>query len=268
MNEKQSQLLLVVFNIIGFLGTVIVNGLATALPLNNKSTGELSDQYPNLFVPAGLTFSVWGLIYILLAVFVIFQIVAAYRNDKGLIPAYRKVGALFLVTSLFNMAWIFAWHYEIVGLSVIIMLLMLGSLLSIYSRLGIGKSTASGKEQYLVHLPFSVYLGWITIATIANITAWLVDINWSRFGLSEQFWAVLVIIVAIAITLAMLTRRGDIFYSLIADWALLGILLKRMAASPAVQSVILVTIVGLALITLGIIIQIVRRKVYVSRTAE
>ena len=114
----------------------------------------------------------------------------------------------------------------------------------------------------MVHLPFSVYLGWITIATIANVTALLVYIDWNAFGLSEAFWAVAVIIVGIAITLSVLFTRKDIFYCLVVDWALLGILLKRLADSTPVQSVIIITIVGMVLITVGIIVQIMRKKVY------
>jgi hypothetical protein len=142
------------------------------------------------------------------------------------------------------------------------MLLLLGCLLTIYLRLGIGKKGPTRKEKYLVHLPYSIYLGWITVATIANATALLVNYSWNRFGLSEQFWAVAVIIVAIGIALSILIRRQDIFYCLVVDWALLGIWIKRQADSIPVQSVILISIIGLAVVTIGIIIQFVRKKVY------
>ena len=143
------------------------------------------------------------------------------------------------------------------------MLILLGSLLAIYLRLNIGKSDAPKAERYLVHLPFSVYLGWITIATIANVTALLVDIDWMRWGLTQQFWAVAVIIVGIAIALSVLFTRKDIYYSLVVDWALLGILLKRLSVTtvPA-QSVVVVTIVGLVLVSGGIIAQLIRKRVY------
>jgi len=143
------------------------------------------------------------------------------------------------------------------------MLLLLGSLITIYLRLRIGQSDSTQIEKYLVYLPFSVYLGWITIATIANVTALLVDVNWNTFGLGEQFWAVAVIIVGIAIALSILFTRKDIFYCLVVDWALLGILLKRIAVETTPdQSVIVITIVGMVLVTVGIIIQIIRRKIY------
>ena len=255
-------LFLSILNLIGFLGTVIVNGLANALPINNKTTGELSDQYPNLFVPSGLTFSIWGVIYILLAIFVIYGLVVAIRKDADKSSFIDNIGILFFISCLANIGWIFAWHYEILPLSLVLMLILLGSLITVYLKLRIGKSDSTTTEKYLVHLPFSIYLGWITIATIANVTALLVDINWNTFGLGEPFWAVAVIIVGIAITLSVLITRKDIFYSLVVDWALLGILLKRLADSTPVQSVIVTAIVGMVLISVGIIVQMVRRKVY------
>ena len=260
--NKSRLLFLAILNLIGFLGTVIVNALSNALPLNGKTAGELSDQYPNLFVPAGLTFSIWGVIYILLAIFVIFGLIVAAKKDTQKSSFIENIGVLFFISCLANMGWIFAWHYEIVPLSVVIMLILLVTLITIYLRLRIGRSDSPNSEKYLVHLPFSIYLGWITIATIANITALLVYANWNAFGLGEPFWAVAVIIVGIAITLSVLFTRKDIFYCLVVDWSLLGILLKRLADSTPVQSVIVTTIVGLVIVTAGVIIQLVRRRVY------
>jgi len=259
---KMRLIILSILNVLGVLGVVIVNALAVMLPLNNKTTQELSDQYPNLFVPAGLTFSIWGVIYILLAIFVIYGLIIAIRKDAQKSSFIGNIGVLFFISCLANIGWIFAWHYEILPLSLVLMLLILGCLLLIYLRLHIGKSDSSNTEKYMVHLPFSVYLGWITIATIANVTALLVDAGWNTFGLGEQFWAVAVIIVGIAIALGILFTRKEIFYCLVVDWALLGILLKRLADSTPVQSVIVVTIAGIMLITVGIIVQIIRKKVY------
>lgn len=259
---KSRLLFLSILNLIGFLGTIVVNGLANALPLNNQTTGALSDKYPNLFVPAALTFSIWGVIYILLAIFVIYGLIIAIKNDTQKSAFIENIGILFFISSLANIGWIFAWHYEILPLSLILMLVILGSLIAIYLRLHIGKSDSSNSEKYLVHLPFSIYLGWITIATIANVTAVLVSINWTTFGLGEQFWAVAMIIVGIAIALSMLLTRKDIFYCLVIDWALLGILLKRLADSTLVQSVIIICIIGMTLISVGIVAQIVRKKAY------
>lgn len=259
-NRKASTIVLAILNLIGFLGVVVVNGLANALPLNNQTTGALSDKYPNLFVPAGLTFSIWGVIYILLAIFAVYGLVCASSKymKRGFVD---RIGVVFFVSCLANIGWIFAWHYEMLGLSLLLMAILLACLIAIYLRLSIGKSGVDKKQRYMVHLPFSVYLGWITIAPIANVTALLVDINWNTWGLGETVWTVLVIVVGIAIALTILLQRRDIFYSLVVDWALVGILLKRLSAE-ANQAVVITTIAGLALITLGIILQLIRRKVY------
>ena len=263
MNKSRFVLSLSILNLLGFLGIVVVNALATVLPINNKTTGELSDLYPNLFVPAGLTFAIWGLIYVLLAIFVIHQLIPSVRRDAQKVDFVQRIGPLFFISSIANIGWIFAWHYEIVPLSLVLMLILFGSLLAIYLRLNTGKSEATKTEKYLVHLPFSIYLGWITIATIANATALLVNINWNTWGLGEQFWAVAVIIVGIGIALSTLFTRKDIYYCLVVDWALLGILIKRLSVTTVPdQSVVVVTIAGLVVITGGVIAQLVRKKVY------
>jgi len=265
MNKSRLVLSLSILNLLGFLGTIVVNALANILPINNKTTGELSDLYPNLFTPSGLTFAIWGLIYALLAVFVVYQLIPSVRGDDQKIYFVQRIGPLFFISCLANIGWIFAWHYEVVPLSLFLMLILLGCMLAIYLRLNIGKSGASKAEKYFLHLPFSVYLGWIIIATIANVTAVLVNINWNAWGLGEQFWAVAVIIVGIgiAIALSMLFTRKDIFYSLVVDWALLGILLKRLAVDTVCnQSVVIVTIVGPVLITREVIAQGVRKHAY------
>lgn len=263
MNKTGSALILSILNLLGFLGTVVVNALANILPINNITTGELSDLYPNLFVPAGLTFAIWGLIYVLLGIFVIYPLIPRVRRDPQKVEFVRRIGPLFFISCLANIGWIFAWHYQILPLSLGLMLILLGSLLAIYVRLNIGKSEATRSARYFTHLPFSVYLGWITIATIANLTALLVDINWGGWGLGEQFWAVAVIIVGIAIALSVLFTRKDIYYCLVVDWALLGILLKRLSDTTMPdQNVVVVTIAGLVLITGAVITQLIRKKVY------
>lgn len=263
MNLSKSRILVALINLLSFSGMVVVNGVANALPLNNKNTGELSDQYPNLFVPTGLTFSIWGVIYLLLIAYIIYQLILAFQKNKQERSFFEKIGILFFISSLANAAWIFAWHYERVFLSFLIMVILLATLIGIYLRLHIGKSTASNTEKYLVHLPFSVYLGWITIATIANLTALLVHISWTRFGLSEEFWTVVVIIVGIALALKMLFSRKDIFYALVVNWAFLGILIKRLTTdSVMIVSIITVLLIGMGLITFGIAYQLIKRRVY------
>jgi hypothetical protein len=245
-----------ILNLIAFLATIAVNAMANALPINGKTTGELSDLYPNLFVPSGLTFSIWGVIYLLLAAFVVYQAAAPGRNAADFL---QKIGPLFIVSSAANIGWIFLWHYQRVYASLAVMLLLLASLLAIYLRLDIGIQASSWRVKLLVQLPFSVYLGWITVATIANATAVLVHAGWNRFGASEQFWTVAVLIVAAVITLVVLFTRNDLFYALVVLWAFLGILIKRLAVdSPPSRAIITTLAVGMALIAVALLIRIPR----------
>jgi hypothetical protein len=263
MTKSQLQLLLAVLNLIAFLAVVAVNALANALPLAGKTTGQLSDQYPNLFVPSGLTFSIWGIIYILLAIYVTYSLVQSIRMPGQSIGFMQKISILFIITCIANVAWIFSWHHEVLPLSLIFMVILLGTLAAIYIRLNIGRSAAGTLEKYMVHLPMSIYFGWITVATIANVTALLVAYKWNRFGISEQVWAIIMIGIAAGLALLVLFYRKDLFYALVVDWAVLGILIKRTAdkTTPA-QGIIITSVVCIAAITLGLIIQIIRGQVY------
>jgi benzodiazapine receptor len=207
-------------NILAFILTVLVNGLAGSTTiLGGKDTAQISDANPTLITPAGYVFSIWGVIYILLGIFVVFQ---ALPSEKG--KDYKKsIGWLFVLSSILNIAWLFLWQFEYLSLSVVLMFLLLASLISIYLRLRIGKSKVGFREKLAVHVPFSTYLGWITIASIANVAVTLVSVNWDGFGISPETWATLIIIVALLIAMLVLATRKDIAYGLVIVWALVGI---------------------------------------------
>jgi len=216
----QTSTLLKWANILAFILMVLVNVLAGSTTiLGGKFTAEISDANPTLITPAGYVFSIWGIIYVLLGIFVIFQ---ALPSEKG--KDYKSsIGWLFVLSSIFNIAWLFLWQFEYLGLSVVLMFLLLASLISIYLRLDIGKTKVGFREKLAVHVPFSTYLGWITIASIANITVTLVSVNWGGFGVISETWATLIIIVALLITILVLATRKDIAYGLVIVWALVGI---------------------------------------------
>jgi len=185
MNKARWRLLLSILNAVGFVVVLIVNASANAIPLGGNTTGQLSDQYPNLFVPAGLTFAIWGVIYLLIAMSVVYGVVCAGKSEA---PGrfIDRIGVLFLVTCMANAGWIFSWHYRQLIVSLGCMALLLVALIWTYLRLDIGRSFATPTEKYLVHLAMSVYLGWITIATIANVTTVLVAYKWDHLGISER----------------------------------------------------------------------------------
>ncbi|MEF8847968.1 MAG: hypothetical protein V5A68_02410 [Candidatus Thermoplasmatota archaeon] len=220
--------LLQVGNLSAAILTIIINGLANTLPIGGNYTGEISDNIPNLFTPAGITFAIWGLIYVLIILFVVYLAKDLFKKEKKTKSFLEKISYFFILASLANISWIFLWHYEQIILSIIPMCVLFLSLLAIYLRLNIGIDKVSIKEKIFLHIPISVYLGWITVATIANVTAVLVRIGWNGFGISEEIWAILVIAVATFITILVLLKRKDYAYSAVIIWALIGIYIKRI----------------------------------------
>jgi hypothetical protein len=216
--------------LIGVVATIVVNTLATALPLNGQQTGEISDQFAIYFVPAGYVFSIWGLIYLGLIAFAVFQALPGQREN----PRLRSIGGLFAVSNLANIAWIFLWHYEVFALTLPVMFILLGSLIGIYLRLNGGKAPVSVAERWAVRLPFSIYLGWITVATIANASQLLFFLKWDGFGIAPAVWTVVMLAAAVIVAGLMALTRRDVAYLGVLVWALIGIALKH-AATPVVS---------------------------------
>jgi hypothetical protein len=255
MEKNKKNFLLITGNSIAVIATIIVNALAVILPLNSKTTQELSDALPNLFVPAGITFSIWSIIYVFLIIFMLYQILNLIKKDQLNMSYLEKIGGWFILASLANITWILLWHYEYVTISLAAMLLLFISLLMIYLRLNIGLSKAQLKEKIAVHTTISLYLGWITVATIANVTAVLVKLDVGELVLGQTTWTILVIAVAALITILVILKRKDIIYSLVIIWAFLGIIIKRLADDPiyGVQTNIAIT-ATIAIIIIFIVI--------------
>lgn len=211
---------------ITFLAMITVNALANILPINGVNTGQVSDYYPNLFAPAAITFAIWGLIYLLLAGYTLFQL-GLFQGKKQTInqKLLRKVDILFSLSSVANAAWIFSWHYFMIPLSLLLMIIILACLILI--NIAIQRETLSPRERFWIRLPFSVYFGWITVATIANVTTFLVSIDWNGFGLSESFWTIVILIVGMMIGTVTMIRNRDMAYGLVLVWAYKGIWLKH-----------------------------------------
>ena len=228
MNRDTLRQILIV---VAVAATIVVNGLASTSLINGRQTGAISDMFPVLFTPAGYVFSIWGLIYLGLIAYAVFQALPAQREN----PRLRSIGNLFLVASLANIVWIFLWQYLQFPLTIVAMLILLGALIGIYLRLDIGRSQPPRAERWLVNLTFSIYLGWITVATIANATILLSYLNWNGFGISEQVWLVIMLAAALVIAALIAFTRRDVAYLLVLAWAFAGIALKH-AAIPAVTT--------------------------------
>ena len=247
-------------NILGFILTLVINYLSNALPINGRTAGELSDLYPNLFVPAPFTFAIWGVIYLLLTGFVIYQASDLFSSNKKGLPHVEKIGWLFFISCLLNAGWLLAWHYELLMVSFVIMLGYLTTLIRIYLRLGIGEGKAeSWQQRFLVRLPFQVNLGWISIATIANATALLVSFGFDKAGIAPHVWTIIMVSVGGLLALLMIYRKWDIAFPLVVVWAFYGIISERMEAmDEGFMGIVIAAVVCIALIVIGVLIRSVQ----------
>ncbi|MEK4518762.1 tryptophan-rich sensory protein [Paenibacillus sp. FSL H8-0122] len=209
-------------NLLLFLGVIAVNTLSVVLPLGGNSTAEISDRYHTYLTPAGYAFSIWSLIYLLLAGFIIYQ----FRSDTGGRDSVQRIGIWFMLSCLFNMGWLLLWHYLYIELSLVAMVLLLLSLIVIYRKTRFIADPTTG-EKWLVKLPFSLYLGWISVATIVNVSVVLVKNDWDGFGLSAPFWAVIMLCVGTLLAVLVSYPYRDSIYPLVFVWAYIAIAMEH-----------------------------------------
>jgi len=244
--ESDMKLSFTILNLIqtlALLAVLYINYLANSLPINGMTTGELSALYPNYFVPADITFSIWGIIYLLMMVYV-FQ--SWFVKPDGISPLKTGRYIWFTVSSAGNAGWIFAWHYQYIWLSMGLMLLLLYSLIRLF--------LITRGDRWTLRVPVSIYLGWITVATIANATALLVYLGWNGGFLSEPAWAIFLMTVAVVLSSFMRFRFSDPYFHAVVIWAILGIYLKfagsslPSASTMQVAAIILIFVMGVNLL--------------------
>jgi translocator protein len=231
----------IVLNWVALLVTIGVNGLATGLPLGGRTTGEISDSFPVFFTPAGYVFGIWGVIYLALIGFAIFQSLPAQRNN----PRLERIGYWFVASCVFNSAWIFLWQYGIFPLTILAMLGLLISLIMVYQRVGIGLQRVPASETWLVNVPFGIYLGWVSVATIANASVLLYYLGWGGGIIPPTVWTVIVLLVATALGAVLIFTRREVAYPLVLVWAFAGIYVKQSATQ-----MVAITALVLALVLL------------------
>ena len=219
--QKNHNKTLMIVNIAALVVVLFVNFLSNALPLNGRTAGEISDALPSYFTPAGYTFSIWALIYTALLGFIVYQALPAQRDRRFV----GRIGWLFAASSVFNVAWLFSWHYGVYALSIFFMLALLFTLIAIYLRLDIGRRhpELSLADKLFVHFPFSLYIGWITVATIANVASVTAYWGWDGFGIAGPTWSAIMMLVAAAVAGALLFNRRNLAYAGVLIWALFGI---------------------------------------------
>ncbi len=239
-NDTQRQIAV----ISGLTMVLIVNALANILPINGVTTGDLSDQYDVFFVPAGYVFSIWAVIYSFLIAYIVYQALPSQKTNQ----LHRRIAPWFLVSCVANAGWILAWHYQFVTVSLILMLVILGTLLAIYLTLGTGQYKVTRGEQVFMRVPFSLYFAWITVATVANFTTFLTFIDWSGLGISPMMWGIIMLVVATLIEAAMALRFRDAVYVGVIVWAFVGIAVKHADTLPiAATAGVMAAAVALAL---------------------
>ncbi len=230
------------------LGTIIVNILANAMPLNGLNTGEISDRFDIFFVPAGYVFSIWGVIYLGLLAYMVYQALSSQADN----PILRKIAPYYWFGNLANAIWLFLWHYEVFNWTLPFMLLLLISLLLVNRNL----REAEGLNKWLVKLPFSVYLGWISVATIANASQWLYFVDWNGWGIEAATWAVIMLAVATLLGILMSWFENDSAYGLVLIWAFVGITVSQTGISNVVSA----AWIGAGLIAVAILVNSIRYK--------
>jgi len=224
--RKQKILILQVVNVGAYLTMIILNALANILPINGQTTGGISDKYANLFAPAGITFAIWGLIYFMLGLFILYQFGLFTKGSDRHETVILQIGWLFAATSFANALWILLWHHELILGSLVLMIAILVGL--IFINQGLLKEKPEWKQKWLCNYAFSVYLGWISVATIANFTTLFVSLGWNGFGIPEWVWTMLLMVIATAITSIRLYRQGDRPFALVVAWALSGVVIKHV----------------------------------------
>jgi hypothetical protein len=264
--------ILQISNCLGFLLMIIINFLANSLPINGLTTGEVANKYDNLFTPAGITFSIWGVIYLLLLVFTLYQASTLFKRKPSRINTLiLYIGVWYFVSSLLNAAWIFAWHYELIPVSVSIMLTLLLALVLLNFGIYNFNTNLPKWECLLVKAAFGIYLGWICVATIANISTWLTAIHW-KGGLAESTWTVIVVLSGAVLTFYAARRLSNPFITLAVVWAFLGIVIKHSQAEPMNYAVLFTAgaaAIGLLWVTItGIVRELRQNKTFPLSTSD
>jgi hypothetical protein len=247
---------------VAYIFMVTLNALSITLPLGGITTEGLSEKYGNPFTPAGFTFSIWSVIYTLLLIFSIIPLINYFRGKEQKNKLVNKnVGPLYALSCLLNGLWILAWQYQYITLSVFVMLGLLITLIKIHIEIRKNTGGLTWSDKYITFPVFSIYLGWISVATIANITAWTVSIGWDGWWISQIAWTNIMVVVATLLGTTILIKYRDIFFNLVVIWALYGIMSKRMAVGPLeFASIITTTQICIAFIAGAITTKIFLKK--------
>lgn len=214
--------------VITFITMIAINALANIIPINGITTGGVSAYYENLFTPAGYTFSIWGVIYLLLGIYTFYQGYFSWNKYAvRKVNLFKKTGIWFSISSIANSLWILSWHYKMIPVTVVFILIILFSMIFIFLELK--RFNLSYREKIFIKLPFSIYFGWITVASIANIVVLLVYLDWNWFGLHQYIWTILFIAIGAIIGSLIIFKNRNSIYGIPIIWAYIGILIRHIS---------------------------------------
>lgn len=216
---------LLFINAITLIFALVMNSLQGSQLFNGTTVGKVSAKYETLFTPAGYAFAIWGVIYLMLIAFVVYQWVAWFKRKED--TELKQTGWWFALGNLANGFWIVAWLNEQMGLSVLLILVLLFSLIMLTIRLRLETWNAPVRIIAFVWWPICIYLGWIIVASVANISVFLVSIGWQGGFISAEIWSVILIVAATLIYLVLIKSRNMREAAVVGIWALVAIAIKQ-----------------------------------------
>lgn len=249
---------LAILNLVFYVVAFTVSNLSQTKIFGGVTNGEISDKYETVFTPAGLTFSIWGVIYLALFGFTIYHLVRAYKDDvhSETSQTLSRIGNLFIVNNVATTLWVFAFTYEYLFTSMLLIIIQLITLLKIFINLQLFDNTKTFNNKLFMQFPLTIYFAWLCVATIANISLYLVSINWNGLGIEPSIWAIIMIIVTVLLSVFIITVKKNPFFGLVVIWALYGIVLKRTAVDEeAFSNVILTAWVGFGVVAVLTVFQ-------------
>lgn len=234
--------------VFAILSSFVINTLSNLYPLNGKSIGEISNtQFANVLItPANYAFAIWGVIYLGLIGFAVYQFLPPTHQHAKL----RPISYLLVLACVAQAAWVYLFLLRLFALSLLAMLVILLCLIGIYQQLSQGGDRRSWQDKWLLQTPFSVYLGWISVATVVNVALTLYDAGWNGWGIAPEIWTIIMLGISSALAIGLLLQRQDLAFAAVIVWALVAIAVKR-----ANVPLIAVTAIGLAigLVLVGVI---------------
>jgi len=244
---------LAVLNFVFYVIAFSVSNLSQTGVFGGVTNADISNKYNTVFTPAGLTFAIWGVIYLSLFGFIIYHLIKAYKTDAYSEPNQDliKIGNLFIINNIATTCWVFAFSYEYLLTSMLLIIIQLITLLKIFINLGLFNNDKTFSNKLFTQFPLTIYFAWLCVANIANISLYLVSINWDGFGISQINWAIVMILVTVVLTVFIITIKKNPFFGLVILWAFYGIILKRTAVSELdFSNVILTAWIGFGVVAI------------------